>query len=450
MEWNPFKKPQKPAPPLNFSGDEKPKPEHAQELSETPVAVEVAEQPIVEAQSVPVETVRKSEAQIQLEDLRDTRGKLQFVKESLGYEREGLRHAQGDQYKAEDNLSSASKALIEKGVTSEGSLTDEDRAEFNQALREKETTDEGVEMYTATPTLDYEAGKLKNKVLAEKLKSLGVDLEDTSTPHSLTTTPAEAAINRRLNALDREINAKRLEIPGGKEQMIAETIKSERVLSDARMESVDKTLADVRGIPDTHPTISRVFDTVYIDTHAMHRYPLEVQEGVMGYVLDKAIEQRGGGNSEEIRNELGEYLRLKEEYDARLSTRHLQAREIEKVRGVRAALASELLLLKEHISDDTFTIAAVGSEISIHSTTGIESNDHWFKELPPDLVEELKGRKQITTEELRGLFNKEVEDRDKKIEDDAEEEQEIRRLQSRMQQVGAQRFDDGYHVRKSR
>ncbi len=251
--------------------------------------------------------------QEELGKLELARTQLKLVQHSLKLEERTGENAREAQTQARNQLNQASREAIRTGALD----TPEQRVDVS-AVEHAEgvvhEADSWAHVTETDPTIRYETGAtVAEGPFADKLRSLGVDVEKNGTYlDGHYNGPVESAIAARLSDLDKEIKAKKLEIPGGKEELAVEAIRTDRLLEPVHIDRFGISLERVGSTPDMRPSISEIFNDLSAGFSRTRFEPLPVQEAVLLQVLGAVLEKQGrkGMHVDALENALIDYLEL--------------------------------------------------------------------------------------------------------------------------------------------
>ncbi len=265
----------------------------------------------------PEKIVPKTEAEKEVERLKALIRELELVVGSLGLETESERDATGDVAVKERDVELASDDLVRQNISAEKSgLVDRSRLVDSSAAA-RDAKDWSASLAKHASALQ------ESPALMEKLKELGVEVNpaliqgeiavNKLASGSLSTARSRAYLNsyiiervreRKMQVIE-EMRGKKLEIPGGREEMIAEVINESGLLRENALKryAAHLTPNHMLRAGGMLSSVWHVFKDMKTAADAASQYPPAVLEGVMRKVVRETLLDVDGSNLRPAYNE---------------------------------------------------------------------------------------------------------------------------------------------------
>ena len=409
------------------------------------------------SETVPVETEPvtqkperiRTQAEHELANLENLKAQLEMVEGSLRIEHKGKRTAESARFSAEDAHKKESRAVTKRAVEN-GGVTEEDRGVLRAREGEVATAKEWVGMYEQSPNIEYEGyKKLKDGVFKAKLESLGVDVENTEIPHYLSGDPVGAALAKRIEEVEKQIREKKLEVPGGKEEMIVEAVQADNLLSERNLENYERGLhmrAGNEGIP-----LKTVYEDLTRGFSVTRTFPTPVRDGALALIIEHTLEQkkRGGRDTESLERNLSEYRTLhdalarqsEKQYKSQQETLRLK----DEVKGIQEGLQS--LGFHQTPEETPVVVSEDGNSLHIAKEPWTEGDlTTWVQGVPADTRKEILAKGPKTFGDVLSELNRTVTEREARIRDLGEDTDKLEDLQSKLNAFGRKKMDSDYQV----
>lgn len=233
------------------------------------IEAEKAEQ----AAQAEAEAVQGIEAE--LAQLAKTKRDLEIVQESISTETSGRSKAQRSKKTAESAIDAKSKQLMEVGLTKEQLLTDPEYEDV-QEVQELRQASEEADLYS-TPSVG-------TPELFTKLTSMGIEV-----PADATESDILAEIHSRVAAIDREMIAKRLEIPGERTKIATELLEKRKLISPEKLKLFSADVRVARNAGSSGTLVEKAYDRLNQEISSISE--LESQPALRESVMEQYMRE---------------------------------------------------------------------------------------------------------------------------------------------------------------